>query len=104
MIAYVSSHINAIWLCIGMFGQGLFSGRFLIQWLASERIKQSIVPNLFWYFSLAGGLTLLAYAIHRKDPVIILGQASGILVYARNLYFIHNKKHSSGHQVATEVS
>ena len=104
MSSFFTNHLNTLWIGIGLLGQVMFSARFLIQWLASERSKQSIVPNLFWYFSLAGGLTLLAYAIHRKDPVIILGQASGILVYARNLYFIHSKKHSSSQQVAPEVS
>ena len=77
-----------VWLGVGLFGQALFSARFLVQWLASERRKQSIVPVHFWYFSVGGGLTLLAYAIYRQDPVFILGQGAGLFVYARNLYFI----------------
>ncbi len=60
-----------------------------MQWIASERRKQSVVPVQFWYFSVGGGLMLLAYAIYRHDPVFILGQGAGLFVYARNLYFIH---------------
>ncbi|WP_031435443.1 lipid-A-disaccharide synthase N-terminal domain-containing protein [Methylomarinum vadi] len=81
-----------IWISIGFLGQGLFSARFLVQWLKSERAKRSIIPHAFWYFSIAGGLTLLIYAIHRMDPVFIVGQASGLLIYSRNLYFIQREK------------
>jgi lipid-A-disaccharide synthase-like uncharacterized protein len=77
------------WLTIGLLGQALFSARFIVQWIASERRKRSIVPRAFWYFSAGGGLTLLAYAIYRRDPVFIIGQGAGLLVYARNLWFIH---------------
>lgn len=77
------------WLTIGLLGQALFSARFVVQWIASERRKRSIVPQAFWYFSVGGGVTLLAYAIYRRDPVFILGQGAGLLVYARNLWFIH---------------
>ena len=80
------------WLVVGFVGQALFTMRFLIQWLQSERLRQSIVPTAFWYFSLAGGLTLLTYSIHRRDPVFITGQAAGTLIYLRNLYFIHKGK------------
>lgn len=78
-----------VWVAIGLLGQALFSARFLVQWIASERKRRSVVPRQFWYFSVGGGLTLLAYAIYRLDPVFILGQAAGLLVYSRNLYFIH---------------
>lgn len=78
-----------LWLSIGLLGQALFSARFLVQWIVSERRKQSVVPRAFWYFSAGGGLTLLAYAIYRRDPVFILGQSAGLVVYARNLWFIH---------------
>ncbi len=78
-----------LWLAVGLFGQALFSARFLVQWIASERRKRSVVPHAFWYFSIGGGLTLLAYAIYRRDPVFILGQGAGLFVYARNLWFIH---------------
>lgn len=77
-----------IWLAIGLVGQALFSMRFLIQWIQTERQRKSVVPLAFWYFSIAGGITLLAYAIYRRDPVFILGQAVGILIYSRNLYFL----------------
>jgi lipid-A-disaccharide synthase-like uncharacterized protein len=79
---------TTVWIAIGLCGQALFSARFILQWLASERAKRSIIPIAFWYFSLAGGLTLLAYAIHRRDPVFILGQSVGTFVYLRNLYLI----------------
>jgi len=77
-----------VWLGFGLLGQVFFSARFLVQWIASERRKQSVVPVQFWYFSVGGGLMLLAYAIYRLDPVFILGQGAGLFVYARNLYFI----------------
>jgi lipid-A-disaccharide synthase-like uncharacterized protein len=76
------------WLAVGFVGQGLFSARFIIQWLASEKAKRSVVPLAFWYFSLLGSLTLLTYAIYKRDPVFIVGQGSGIFIYLRNLYFI----------------
>jgi lipid-A-disaccharide synthase-like uncharacterized protein len=78
-----------LWLGIGLLGQALFSARFLVQWIASERRRRSVVPLAFWYFSVGGGLTLLAYAIYRRDPVFILGQTAGLLVYARNLWLIY---------------
>jgi lipid-A-disaccharide synthase-like uncharacterized protein len=81
--------IDQVWLGIGFLGQALFSARFLAQWVASERQRRSVVPRAFWYFSVGGGLTLLAYAVHRWDPVFIVGQAAGLVIYARNLYFIH---------------
>ena len=82
----------SIWLTIGFVGQALFSARFFIQWLESERRKRSVIPLAFWYFSIAGGVTLLSYAIYRKDPVFILGQAMGILIYLRNLYFVKKNR------------
>lgn len=79
-------NIDKVWLGIGLLGQALFTARFVYQWLASERARASIVPRAFWYLSMGGGLTLLAYAIHRADPVFILGQGAGVFIYARNLY------------------
>jgi lipid-A-disaccharide synthase-like uncharacterized protein len=79
------------WLLVGFLGQAFFSMRFLVQWIASERRKESVVPVSFWLFSIGGGLTLLLYAIHRIDPVFILGQGAGLFVYLRNLYLIHRK-------------
>lgn len=80
------------WLAIGLAAQLLFSIRFVVQWVASERARRSIVPETFWYFSCAGGLLLLAYAIYRVDPVFILGQGTGLLIYARNIHFIWQGK------------
>jgi lipid-A-disaccharide synthase-like uncharacterized protein len=80
---------DQLWLGIGLLGQAAFSARFLVQWIASERRKRSVVPLAFWYFSVGGGLTLLAYAIYRRDPVFILGQGAGLFVYARNLWLIY---------------
>ena len=78
-----------IWIVVGFAGQALFGTRFLLQWIASERRKQSVVPTAFWFFSIGGSLILLAYAIHRRDPVFIAGQLTGILIYGRNLWFIY---------------
>ena len=80
------------WLAIGFAGQLLFALRFIVQWICSERRKESYIPVGFWYFSLLGGIILLIYAIHIKDPVFILGQSTGVLVYLRNLTLIHRKK------------
>ena len=79
---------NAIWLTVGFFGQALFSMRFIWQWIVSERSKRSVIPTAFWFFSIAGGLIMLSYATWRGDPVFIVGQAGGLLVYSRNLYFV----------------
>jgi lipid-A-disaccharide synthase-like uncharacterized protein len=81
--------MSKVWLIIGFSAQGLFFCRWLVQWLATEKKKKSTIPIAFWYFSLAGGVMLLAYAIYRKDPVFILGQATGAIIYIRNLYYIH---------------
>ena len=81
-----------VWLAIGFAGQALFSARFLVQWLSSERQKRSVIPVAFWYFSLAGGATLFAYAVHIGDPVFILGQSMGVLISSRNLYFLHKER------------
>ena len=83
------------WLGVGFAGQALFSARFLIQWLASERARRSIVPRAFWYFSLAGSLVLLTYALHRMDPVFIVGQASGLAIYLRNLHLLDAERRRS---------
>jgi lipid-A-disaccharide synthase-like uncharacterized protein len=80
---------ETIWLGIGFLGQGLFFGRWLVQWIASERTAESRVPISFWYMSLIGGLITLTYAIYRMDPVFISGQALGAVVYVRNLVLIH---------------
>lgn len=80
--------IDKTWLAVGLIGQVLFSARFFVQWLQSEKLKKSVIPAAFWYFSVAGGVTLLAYAIHRRDPVFIIGQGAGLIIYFRNLQFL----------------
>ncbi len=77
-----------VWIVIGFIGQTLFSARFIVQWLVSERARRSIIPTAFWYFSLAGGAVLFAYAIHKRDPVFMVGQGMGLIVYLRNLYLL----------------
>ncbi|WP_110655776.1 lipid-A-disaccharide synthase N-terminal domain-containing protein [Salinicola halimionae] len=84
-----------LWVAIGFVGQALFSARFIIQWLASERARRSIIPVAFWFFSLGGGATLLAYAIYRRDPVFIAGQGAGLIIYIRNLVLIRREKRQS---------
>tara|TARA_B100000989_G_C19503300_1_gene455267 strand:+ start:164 stop:448 length:285 start_codon:yes stop_codon:yes gene_type:complete len=86
------SSIELIFLIIGFFGQGVFASRFIVQWIYSEKKGESVIPIIFWYLSIVGGICLLIYAIFRKDPVIILGQSFGILVYTRNLILIYRKK------------
>jgi lipid-A-disaccharide synthase-like uncharacterized protein len=83
---------EALWIGIGFVGQFLFMMRFLWQWIQSERQQRSIIPIAFWYFSLAGGVTLFAYAVHRRDPVFIAGQLLGLTVYTRNLLLIRREK------------
>ena len=84
--------VEQIWTGVGFLGQALFTGRFVVQWLASEKVKRSVIPKLFWYFSIAGGSTLLAYAIYREDPVFIVGQGAGLAIYFRNLWFTRREK------------
>ncbi len=84
--------MNKLWLGLGFFAQIMFSARFLVQWLASERAGKSIMPLAFWHLSIAGSILLLAYSIYRKDPVFILGQSLGIFIYSRNLYLIYREK------------
>jgi lipid-A-disaccharide synthase-like uncharacterized protein len=88
---------DMIWLAIGFGGQFLFAGRFLLQWLYTEKQRKSVIPIGFWYLSIIGGVTLFFYALHLHDPVFTLGQSLGILVYSRNLYFIY-KEHQAKQQ------
>lgn len=85
-------NVEKMWLALGMVAQLLFAMRFIVQWVASERARRSIVPETFWYFSFGGGLLLFAYAIYRMDPVFILGQGTGLFIYLRNIQMIWNTK------------
>jgi lipid-A-disaccharide synthase-like uncharacterized protein len=87
-----NSAADAVWISFGLFGQLMFTGRFLVQWIASERAGRSVVPLAFWWFSIAGGLVVLAYGIHKLDPVIILGQMPGVVIYSRNLWLIRAER------------
>lgn len=79
------------WVILGFVGQLLFTARFLLQWLASERAGRSVIPLAFWFFSLGGGSVLLVYALYRADPVFILGQGLGLFIYLRNLALIRKE-------------
>jgi lipid-A-disaccharide synthase-like uncharacterized protein len=76
------------WVVLGFVAQAMFTMRFVVQWIASERARASVIPVAFWFFSVGGGVLLLIYALYRRDPVFIAGQGLGLLVYIRNLYFI----------------
>jgi lipid-A-disaccharide synthase-like uncharacterized protein len=91
-ILHVENQLELLWVVFGLLAQAMFTGRFLVQWIASERQRRSVVPTAFWYFSLAGGVMLLAYALYRQDPVFILGQLFGVVIYARNLWLIHAER------------
>ena len=93
---------TAIWVAIGLIGQGLFFMRFFVQWLASEKQGRSVIPTAFWYFSLFGGLTLLCYAIWRRDPVFILGQSTGLFIYLRNIYFLNKERREKEAEAADQ--
>lgn len=84
------------WLALGFLGQAMFSARFVVQWVASERRKTSVIPVAFWWLSIAGGVGLLSYALHRGDPVFIVGQAAGLVVYGRNLVLLRGTGTSEG--------
>lgn len=89
------------WVMIGLAGQAAFFGRMLVQWVISERSRVSTVPEIFWWFSFAGGLFLFIYFVWRKDIVGVLGQATGVVIYARNLRLIH-KQHARSRALAAE--
>ena len=79
---------NTVWLIIGFTGQAMFGARFLVQWLASEKQRRSVIPMAFWYLSIGGGAILLMYALYKRDPVFIAGQLTGVLIYGRNLVLL----------------
>ena len=83
---------ETVWLIVGFSGQALFSARFLIQWISSERAKKSVIPEAFWWCSIGGAMVLLCYALYRQDPVFILGQSVGFFIYGRNLQLLHRER------------
>ncbi len=91
---HATSTSDMIWVGIGLLGQLTFAARFIVQWIASERAGRSVVPVIFWYFSILGSVVVLAYGLHKADPVIIVGQLPGVLVYSRNLWLIHKGKNA----------
>ena len=86
------SRAEQIWVCVGLLGQMAFTMRFLVQWIVSERRGESVIPLAFWFLSMTGSVILLAYALHRRDPVFTLGQSFGFIVYFRNLMLIYQKR------------
>ncbi|MBL9002030.1 MAG: lipid-A-disaccharide synthase N-terminal domain-containing protein [Phycisphaerae bacterium] len=80
--------MNLLWVALGLGGQAVFAGRMWVQWIASERARKSVVPAAFWYMSLGGGLLLTAYFVWRQDLVGVIGQASGVVIYVRNIRFL----------------
>ena len=93
-----------LWAAFGVLAQLVFGARFIVQWIASEVAGKSVIPIAFWYFSLIGGVALLSYAIYREEPVFIAGQLPGIIVYSRNLYFIHRDKRIGRRGTEVEVA
>jgi lipid-A-disaccharide synthase-like uncharacterized protein len=93
---------DTLWIAIGLLGQVLFAGRFILQWFASERSKRSVVPLSFWYFSIGGAAVLLAYAIHKRDVVFIVGQSTGFIIYVRNLVLIRRERTRLAHDRAAD--
>ena len=88
----ITTWTNMVWIGIGLLGQVAFSGRMILQWIVSEKHRRSVIGESFWWFSLFGGLTLFSYFVWRADPVGILGQASGIVIYIRNIRLL--RKHA----------
>jgi lipid-A-disaccharide synthase-like uncharacterized protein len=84
--------LNIIWLTIGFVSQAVFGGRFLIQWLYSEKHRRSVIPMAFWWCSIFGGIGLLLYSLHKRDLVFISGQLFGLIIYARNIWLIYNER------------
>jgi lipid-A-disaccharide synthase-like uncharacterized protein len=80
------------WVLLGYVGQSLFAMRFIVQWVASERVGRSVIPVAFWFFSIGGGLLLFVYSLYIRDPVFIIGQGLGLFVYLRNLYFVFRER------------
>jgi len=85
--------LDSMWVGAGLVGQALFGARFLVQWLHSEARGKSVIPGVFWYLSVAGGVILLSYAIHRREPVFIIGESVTLLIFLRNLQMLHKPTH-----------
>ncbi|MBX3403512.1 MAG: lipid-A-disaccharide synthase N-terminal domain-containing protein [Phycisphaeraceae bacterium] len=99
----ITSWGGVVWVCIGFLGQGAFFGRMFIQWLVSEKEKRSVVPEVFWWLSLVGGVTLFAYFAWRQDIVGVLGQTSGVVIYARNIRLIRKRARRDARDRAAAV-
>lgn len=94
---------NEFWLIVGFAGQFLFFMRFFVQWIASEKARRSVIPDAFWYFSILGGGILTIYAVSQRDPVFIVGQGAGLVIYSRNLYLIRRAR-KNNEAVATALA
>lgn len=99
----ITSWVSLTWLTIGFVGQGLFFGRMLVQWIVSERLRQSHIPESFWWFSFLGGIMLFVYFAWRQDPVGVIGQTSGVVIYARNIRLIHKHRRREARESAAAV-
>ena len=87
--------LDRAWLVFGLLGQVIFGARFIVQWIASERKRESHIPIVFWYLSIVGGIITTAYAIHKHDAVFIIGQGAGLIVYVRNLMLIYRAQRTT---------
>ncbi len=95
MLATLAHLLQDPWVAVGFLGQSFFFSRFIVQWIAAERRGEAVVPEAFWYLSIAGGLILLAYALRQRDPVFIAGQSVGAFVYVRNLMLIRRRRRTA---------
>jgi lipid-A-disaccharide synthase-like uncharacterized protein len=98
----VSSYAQLVWIAVGLTGQILFSGRMIVQWLTSEKQKASVVPPMFWYMSLGGGIFLASYFIWRLDLIGVLGQTSGLVIYARNIRLLHKQRRAAQSSISSD--
>ena len=102
MLSAVQNYLHDVFVmqfdafvALGFVAQALFSMRFIVQWVASERAGRSVIPTAFWLFSIGGGVLLFAYALYRRDPVFIAGQGGGLFIYLRNLYFVLRERNQA---------